>query len=85
MKDFIAGASGVLGRRTIKQLTAHGHEVTGIVRSDEKACLVESLGVKPVIGDLFDPTQVRDLVGDAEAVLHLATAILVRARTTLAD
>ncbi len=85
MNIFIAGASGVLGRSTIQKLVANGHEVTGFVRSSEKARLVEALGAKSVIGDIFNPPQVRDLVGDADAVLHLATAIPAKARTTPAD
>lgn len=85
MKVFIAGASGVLGRSTIKQLIAHGHQVTGFVRSPEKGRLVDALGAKSVVGDIFNPPQVSELVGDADAVLHLATAIPAKARTIPAD
>lgn len=46
MRVFIAGASGVLGRSTVKQLIANGHEVTGFVRNSEKARLVEALEAK---------------------------------------
>ncbi len=85
MKVFIAGASGVLGRATIQQLIAHGHQVVGLVRSNEKARLVEALGAQAALGDIFNRAQIRDLVGDAQAVLHLATAIPARASTRPAD
>ena len=35
MKVFIAGASGVLGRRLVRQFVARGHSVIGQVRSAE--------------------------------------------------
>ncbi len=85
MKIFIAGPSGVLGRATIRQLVARGHNVVGMVRSAEKARVVESLGAQAVLGDIFNATQVRELVGDAEAVLHLATAIPTKPRTQPSD
>lgn len=72
MKVFIAGASRVLGRSTIKQLIASGHEITGFIRS-EKVRLVETPGVKPVIGDIFNPSRVCDLVGDANGVKDFIT------------
>ena len=46
MRVFVAGATGVAGRRAVARLVAAGHEVTGIARSPEKAALLESLGAR---------------------------------------
>ncbi|NIP78620.1 MAG: NAD(P)H-binding protein [Gemmatimonadetes bacterium] len=55
MKIFVAGATGVVGRRLLRELSARGHEVTGLARSPAKAELVRSLGALPAGADLFDP------------------------------
>jgi nucleoside-diphosphate-sugar epimerase len=72
---FVAGATGVLGRRSVRELLAAGHEVTGIARSDEKAALLRSLGATPVRVDLFDEDAVRDAVTGHDVVCNLATHV----------
>jgi DNA-binding IscR family transcriptional regulator len=44
MKIFVAGGTGVIGRRAVARLVAAGHEVTAIARGPDKAQLVRSLG-----------------------------------------
>ncbi len=85
MRVFIAGASGVLGQATTRQLRAHGHEVVGLVRNQEKARVVRELDAEPVIGDLLDLEFVRGAVRGADAIMHLATAIPKKARPGAAD
>jgi nucleoside-diphosphate-sugar epimerase len=77
MKVFIAGASGVLGRRLIPTLVANGHEVVGMTRTGAKRSLLEGLGAAPVVADVFDPEAVGKAVGEsgAEVVVHQLTAI----------
>jgi nucleoside-diphosphate-sugar epimerase len=75
MKIFVAGATGVAGRRVVKHLVAAGHEVTGASRSASKAALLEGLGVAPDTVDLFDPTEVLRAVKDHDAIVNLATKI----------
>src|SRR5437660_787827 len=53
MRVFVAGATGVIGRRAVRALIAAGHEVTAAVRSPAKAALARSLGATPVEVDLF--------------------------------
>jgi nucleoside-diphosphate-sugar epimerase len=74
-KVFVAGATGVLGKRAARRLVEAGHEVTGVARTDEKAKRLESLGVTPVRVDLFDADSVRAAVAGHDVVCNLATNI----------
>ncbi|MHB1865393.1 MAG: NAD-dependent epimerase/dehydratase family protein [Candidatus Saccharimonadales bacterium] len=56
MKIFIAGASGVIGKDVIPILVKNGHEVAGMTRTPKKAELLESLGAKPIVCNVFDLT-----------------------------
>ena len=47
MKIFIAGASGVLGRRMLKQFVARGHSAIGLVRSMKAETAVREAGGEP--------------------------------------
>ena len=75
MKVFVAGATGVIGRRAVPALVAGGHEVTGVARTPEKAALLQGLGATPVTVDLFDPAAVRSAAAGHDAVCNLATHI----------
>src|SRR5947208_16962029 len=75
MRAFVAGATGVLGRPTVRALVNAGHQVRGTARGPEKAEMLRSLGAEPVAVDLFDPDAVRAAVAGSEAVLHFATKI----------
>ncbi len=54
MKIFVAGASGVIGRRLVPLLVAAGHDVVGLTRASERTSAIEMLGARPVVGDVFD-------------------------------
>jgi nucleoside-diphosphate-sugar epimerase len=75
MRVFIAGATGVAGRRTTARLVAAGHTVTGIARSAEKADILHALGATPVAVSLFDADALRAAVAGHDAVVNLATKI----------
>ncbi len=75
MKIFVTGGTGVLGQPTIRLLVARGHHVTALARNEPRAHVVANLGATPLIGDLFDANFVKTAVGDADSILHLATAI----------
>ena len=55
MKVFVTGATGVLGRPTVAQLIAAGHEVRGVARSEDAALGLKAAGAEPAHVDLFDP------------------------------
>jgi nucleoside-diphosphate-sugar epimerase len=75
MRIFVAGATGVLGRRAVMRLVTAGHEVTGVSRSPEKDDLLASLGAQPLRVDLFDPDALRAAVAGHDAVVNLTTKI----------
>ena len=77
MKVFIAGATGVLGRRMVAELAGRGHEVVGMARDEEKAALVRSLGGTPARVSLFDADALARAADGAEVVVHAATSIPV--------
>src|SRR5438132_6178499 len=83
MKVFVAGATGVLGKRAVRLLVEGGHDVTAVARSQEKAALLEALGTTPVTLDLFDAAAVKSAVAGHDAVLNLATHIPAGARAAL--
>lgn len=72
---FLAGATGVLGRRVLPQLMKAGHNVTAIGRSDSSRSWLAQNGAKPVELDLFDASAVRGAVDGHEVVINLATSV----------
>jgi nucleoside-diphosphate-sugar epimerase len=72
---FLAGGTGVVGRRALPALVAAGHRVTAVARGEAKADQVRKAGGSPVAVDLFDAAAVRDAVAGHDVVVNLATAI----------
>jgi nucleoside-diphosphate-sugar epimerase len=75
MKVFVAGATGVIGSRAVRELVAAGHEVTGIARSPEKAAQLRAAGARPVLVSLWDRDGLRAEIAGHDAVVNLATHI----------
>jgi nucleoside-diphosphate-sugar epimerase len=75
MKVFVAGATGVIGRRLVPMLVDAGAEVTGVARSPEKAAALAKQGATPVTLDLFDPPAVEEAVAGHDTVINIATSI----------
>jgi nucleoside-diphosphate-sugar epimerase len=76
---FLAGASGVIGRRLAPMLVEAGYRVTGTTRSPERAESLRRAGVKPVVVDVFDAVALRSAVADAapEVVIHQLTDLVL--------
>jgi hypothetical protein len=75
VKVFVTGGTRVLGLPVVRLLVEHGHTVRTLSRTDNADQMVRALGSEPVRAHLFDPAAVRAAVGNADAVLHLATRI----------
>ncbi|MDR6574399.1 nucleoside-diphosphate-sugar epimerase [Curtobacterium sp. 320] len=74
MHVFLTGASGYIGSSVLRALVAHEHEVTALVRTDEKAQAVRDAGGRALVGDVTDTDVVRRLAHEADAVVHTASA-----------
>ncbi len=74
-KVFVTGATGVLGRRLVPRLVEAGHDVTAVVRSEEKAVAVRAAGATPIEVDLFDRSALRAVLQGFDSVAQLATNI----------
>lgn len=85
MQVFVAGATGVLGRRVVEGLVARGHEVVGLARSESNEARIRALGAEPRRADIFRAKDVEEASRGSNAILHLATAIPTSAPTSRAD
>jgi nucleoside-diphosphate-sugar epimerase len=85
MKVFVAGASGVLGRRVVRDLVSRGHSVVGQVRSPKAEAAVKAAGGEPRQADLFDAESLARAADGCDTVIHAATAIPTKQKTAPAD
>ena len=75
MRIFVAGATGVIGRRLVPMLVGNGHNVTAMTRSADKAPAIEAQGAEAAVTDVFDAERLTEAVGAArpEAVIDQLT------------
>ena len=75
VRVFVAGATGVIGRRLVPLLVQAGHEVTGMTRSPERVEEITSRGAEAVVCDALDADALKTSVGQArpEAIVHELT------------
>ncbi|MGA9090611.1 MAG: NAD-dependent epimerase/dehydratase family protein [Bradyrhizobium sp.] len=74
MKVFCTGASGYIGGSVAAHLVAAGHQVTGLVRSAEKADAVRARGIRPLLGTLDDGKLLAQAAQAADIVINAASA-----------
>jgi nucleoside-diphosphate-sugar epimerase len=77
VRVFVAGGSGVLGRRLVPQFVARGHQVTATTTSAAKLSLLAQLGAEGVVMDGLDEVSVKEAVAAArpEVIVQQMTAI----------
>jgi nucleoside-diphosphate-sugar epimerase len=75
MRIFLAGATGVVGRRLALLLRDAKHDVTGTTRDPAKAIRLQTLGIKPIVVDAFDADALARAVVSAQpdVVIHQLT------------
>ena len=75
MKIFLAGATGVIGRRLVPLSVNAGHSVIGTTRSTTKADRLRAAGVEPAVVDVFDASALSAAVLQAnpDVVVHQLT------------
>lgn len=79
MRAFVAGGTGVIGRRLVPQLLARGHQVTATTTSAGKLGLLEQMGAEGVVMDGLDAASVGEAVAAArpDAIVNQMTALSV--------
>ena len=77
MRIFLAGATGVIGRRLVPLLIAEGHQVIGMTRARERGAALEAMGAEVTVADALDAGAVRAAVVGArpQAVIHQLTSL----------
>ena len=74
MKITVVGGHGQIAMLLHPILKSCGHEVFGIIRSEEHAQEVRNAGAEPVICDIEKQADITDAVGDVDAVVFAAGA-----------
>jgi nucleoside-diphosphate-sugar epimerase len=77
VRVFVAGGTGVVGRRLVPQLVARGHQVTATTTSAAKLGLLQQLGADGVVMDGLDGLAVGEMVAAArpDAIVHQMTGL----------
>src|SRR5437867_5736954 len=72
MRIFLTGATGYIGSAVLDALVRAGHDVTALVRENEKAWRVAKRGARPAIGNLADPESFRGSAEAQDGYVHAA-------------
>jgi nucleoside-diphosphate-sugar epimerase len=83
MRIFVAGATGVIGRRVVPHLVDAGHQVTGAARTPANQATLDRMGAASARVDLFTPATLTEAVRGHDTVVNLATHVPPSSRAFL--
>lgn len=72
MRIFLTGATGYIGGAVLDALVRGGHDVTALVRDNQKAERITARGGHPIVGNLADPESFRAAVDAQDGYVHTA-------------
>lgn len=72
--DLVAGATGSLGGRIVRELLARGHQVRALVRNASQRQALEDAGAEVAIGNLRDPASLDAACRGVDVVISSASA-----------
>ena len=72
MRIFLTGATGYVGGAVLDALVRAGHDVTALVRDNEKARRVAKRGGHPVVGNLAESESFRSSAEAQDGYVHTA-------------
>ena len=75
MLILVTGATGFLGRRVVRQLQGHGHDVRCLVHTPGRERLFPERSVDVHYGSVLDLDALSELLYDVGAVIHLVSTI----------
>ncbi|OFW31665.1 MAG: hypothetical protein A3G76_10295 [Acidobacteria bacterium RIFCSPLOWO2_12_FULL_65_11] len=72
MRIFLTGATGYVGSAVLDALVRAGHDVTALVRDNEKAARIAARGGRPVVGNLAEPESFKSAAEAQDGYIHTA-------------
>lgn len=72
MRIFLTGGTGYIGSAVLDALIRAGHDVTALVRDNEKAARVSGRGAHPIVGNLAEPDSYRAAAEGQDGYVHAA-------------
>ena len=77
MRIFLAGGTGVIGRRLVPQLVQAGHQVTVMTRHTDQVQALHARGAEVAMADVYDTAQLGQVIAKAkpDTVIHQMTAL----------
>jgi nucleoside-diphosphate-sugar epimerase len=72
MRIFVTGASGFVGSAIVKELLSAGHQVLGLVRSENGAAALVTAGAEAYRGDVNDLELIKKGAAACDATIHTA-------------
>lgn len=72
MRVFVTGASGFVGSAIVKELLSTGHQVLGLVRSENAAEQLATAGADVYRGDVNDLALIKKSAVECDATIHTA-------------
>ncbi|MBI5419047.1 MAG: NAD-dependent epimerase/dehydratase family protein [Deltaproteobacteria bacterium] len=72
MKVFVTGATGYIGFNVAQAFRRAGHEVFGLVRSEEKSRALARSEIHPVLGSMQEPESYSDAAAECSVLVHAA-------------